>query len=243
VADKKSFFLTGANAKILLNNKTVAFATDVSFRVSVKHASPRVCGRFEVEVHQPLAYDVEGSLTIIKYGRGMKEYLGPASPSDASNEGSGIGSYKKASTLGAIGGALGFPTADGQFDGAADEAFIPARLFQSKMFDIEIRQKVPGNSSVSGNGFFPGPPPGGTTGLAGVQGKALAKASAVGNSLINTLPPEEVPMFLLRDCRFTDLDFRMTKRGVATINMAFKARYMDDDTMIARKSGVGQELS
>lgn len=202
MSNRVPFFLTGGNAKILINNKTVAFATDVSYKVSVKHASPRVLGRFEVEVHQPLTYDVSGSLTIIRYARGLKDFLKKsnyAAPEDADPNGNGIGSYGRSSFAGAIGSALGLPTADGQFDGKANEAFIPNRMYQSSMFDIEIRQKLPGGG--------------------------------------------EEKVVLLRDCRIEESNFTLNKRGVAMETLTFKARYADNDTAIARKSGVGQELS
>lgn len=195
---KKPFFLTGANARILLNNRTAAFATDVSYRVTVKHATPRVLGRAEVETIQPLTYDVSGSLTVIRYGRGLQGHFGGAAPADASNRGDGVGSFGPSSPVDAAVAALGLPKG-GSFDGAANENFDPSRFFQSKMFNIEIRQKVLNN--------------------------------------------EETPVVLLRDCRFDEMNFGLNKKGVATLTMSFRARYADDDTMIARKSGAGQEFS
>lgn len=200
MSGKVPFFLTGANARILLNNRTVAYASNVSYKISVKHASPRVLGRVEVEVHQPVAYDVTGSLTVIRYARGLKDYVegnGNASPEDSSSLGNGIGSYKT-SSMGGIAAAIGLPSPDG-FDGRANEAFIPNRMYQSSMFDIEIRQKIDAG--------------------------------------------EEVKVVLLRDCRIEEGTFVLNKRGVATQTYTFKARYADEDTFIARKSGVGQELS
>ncbi len=47
------FFLSGANAKILIGGKTVAYATDVTYSISVKHGAPRLLGKFEVESIQP----------------------------------------------------------------------------------------------------------------------------------------------------------------------------------------------
>src|ERR1019366_172063 len=121
---------------------------------TVKHASPRVLGRYEVEVVEPLSYDVTGSFTIIRYARGLKGFLGATNtPTDATNDGSGIGSYGSGSFGATIGSALGLPTADGQFDGKPNESFVPARMFQSKMFNIEIRQKVIGQAGAA-KGFL-----------------------------------------------------------------------------------------
>jgi len=224
----RPFFLTGANAVIMLNNKSVAYATDISYSITVKHATPRVLGRFEVETIQPLSYDVEGTLTIIKYARGMKDYIGTP-PVDANQAGNGVGSYSAGQ--GMLAGALGLPSG-GTFDGGTADNFNPSRMFQSKMFDIEIRQKLPGNDTGKKDlssplskvqDFFQGLNEGLVAGGAGDAGS--------------------VPVVRLRDCRFSGLDYKLTKRGLPLVTMQFKARYVDDDTYIASKSGVGQELS
>jgi hypothetical protein len=232
MAGKVPFFLTGANARILLNNKTMAYATDVSYRVSVKHASPRVLGRFEVEVHQPLAYDVTGTLTVIRYARGLKDYYKGNGPKDADNAGNGIGSTGLSSFGGMIGSAIGLPSSDGQWDGKSDEAFNPSRFFQSKMFNIEIRQKVLNIPSGSPDMSIVGQ----VQSLFGALDDALAPnpTNAAG---------DETTVVLLRDCRMEEMAFTLNKKGVAIQTFTFKARYVDDDSFIARKSGVGQELS
>jgi hypothetical protein len=233
MAGKVPFFLTGANARILLNNKTMAYATDVSYRVSVKHASPRVLGRFEVEVHQPLAYDVTGTLTVIRYARGLKDYYKAGAPQGVNNAGNGIGSMGLSSFGGMVGSALGLPSADGQWDGKADEAFNPSRFFQSKMFNIEIRQKVvdiPANKPD----------------LSTIGAKVSNFFTQLDDAILSdpTNPAgDETSVVLLRDCRMEEMSFSLNKRGVATQTFTFRARYVDDDTFIARKSGVGQELS
>jgi hypothetical protein len=198
MAGKTPFFLSGGNARILVNNKTAAYATNVTYRISVKHATPRVLGRAEIEAIQPLTYDVTGSLSIIRYGRGLQSYFGSRAPQGVDNKGNSMGSYGLSSVGGVIGGALGLPNSSGQFDGSPNEAFDPSRFFQSKMFNIDIRQKLPDSETVA---------------------------------------------VLLRDCRFEDLSFQLDRRGVATIQLTFRARYADGDDIIARKSGVGQELS
>jgi len=226
---KVPFFLTGGNAKIILNNKTVAYATDISYTVTVNHASPRVLGRFEVETIQPLTYDVEGSLSIIRYGRGLNKYLNKYAPKDTADKGNSIGSY---GPPGINLSSLGLPNASGQFDGGADENFNPVRFFQSKMFNIEIRQKLPIIAPGSaGTGFLD---------------QAKAAARAVDDILLRNITspgPGETSVVLLRDCRFTSLKFDLTKTTAARQTYTFKARYMDDDTNISAKSGVGQELS
>jgi hypothetical protein len=214
-----------------LNNKNIAFATDVSYRVTVRHASPRVLGRYEVEAHMPLSYDVTGSLTIIRYARGLKDALGTSATKDASNKGSGVGSFGIA---GVNFSQLGLPDAKGQFDGEADAALNPQRFFQSKQFDIEIRQKIP---NLSSNGRS----------LPRNAGEVLSTlVEAANQSLapnVTNTAQDETSIVLLRDCRIEDFTFDLNKRGVAIQKLTFRARYADDDTFIARKSGVGQELT
>ena len=236
MANKTPFFLTGANAKIRLNGRTVAFATDISYNIKVDHAAPRVLGRFEVETHQPLTYEVSGSFTIIRYAKDIADLLG--APDDVSTRGNGIGAYSLHSGVdGTVGGALGLPAASGQFDGRANDSFVPSRMFQSKMFDIEIFQKVPGASpdndlgTAIGN-FFSNPL--GT----------LARA-ANGNVLeaLSNGPDGLCQVAKLEDCRITGSSFTLSKKAVARQRFDFVCRYAHEDTFFARKSGVGQELS
>lgn len=219
MAKKKPFFLTGANAKIKLNGRILAFATDISYSVTVRHASPRVLGRFEVETHQPLTYDVEGTFTIIRYAKDLKSALGSNAPGQVSDRGDGVGSWGLHTGVGgAIGGALGLPTFSGQFDGKADEALIPSRMFQSSLFDIEIIQKT-SNESGSGPSFLEN-----ILGIGGgVEGECVVAK--------------------LQGCRIEQADFSLSKRSPALQTFRFKAQYAHEDTFIARKSGVGQELS
>jgi hypothetical protein len=241
MASKTPFFLTGGNARILLNNRTVAYATNVTYRVSVKHAYPRVLGRFEVEVIQPLAYEVTGTLSIIRYGRGLQEYFAEHAPNSVDQAGNSVGSYGLSAFGGALGSALGLPTPDGQFDGKPDDAFNPSRFFQSTMFNIEIRQRLPKQSDLGTQSQWKPKNVGeglkdlGTSFLEGFNDILIKDKTSAGN--------DETSVVLLRDCRFEDLAFELSKKGVATLNLTFRARYADDDTFLARKSGVGQELS
>jgi hypothetical protein len=202
MANQKPFFITGANAAIKVDGINVAYANSVSCQVTVNHVSPRVLGRAEVEAHQPVSYDVSGSLTVIKYGQGIREFIGSdKSPRLSTNKGNGPGSFEAEGSL--VSRALGLPKLLGDDPtGAAAEGFDPFHFFQSKQFNIEIQQKAGGNEKI-----------------------------------------DIATMIRLRDCRFTGLQFQLQKRGAGTMVMAFKARYYDDDTIIARGSGVGQELS
>lgn len=135
----KPFFITGANAIIKIGGVTVAFATDVSYRISVKHASPRVLGRFEVERHQPLAYDVSGTFTIFRYVNGVYDEIG-LSPTQVKKEqsaGNGIGNM----------GNDASPIADlvGLLDGNGlriNDQLDPSAMLRGSVFDIDIYQRA-----------------------------------------------------------------------------------------------------
>lgn len=60
-------FIVGANAKIVIDNITIAFAQDASYQVSVSTIPIRAMGKLEVSAHEPVAYNVTGSLTVVRY--------------------------------------------------------------------------------------------------------------------------------------------------------------------------------
>lgn len=225
------FFLTGANAKIILNNQTIALATDFSYRITVKHAAPRLLGKYETEDPQPLAYDVVGSFSIIRYARGLKNYIGNGVPNGVENRGNGVGSWGFTG-MSDIKSALGIPNSSGQFDGKADESFNPSRFFQSKTFNIEVRQKIK-TSDESSN----------SNNVVGVLVNTIKdKLNKITSNRTAPIKPGETVITMIRHARITEGDFKINKRGVAIQTFNFQAVMVDDDTYIARKSGVGQEI-
>lgn len=129
------FFITGANAKIRLNNKTIAFAQDFSYSVVVKHIAPKVLGRYEVDSIEPMSYEVSGSFSIIRYAKGLKEELGNAGykvPDGVSNDGNGIGAWD-------AGGKLFLDS-----DGRPGDNLDPSAMKLGTFFNIEVYQKAAG---------------------------------------------------------------------------------------------------
>lgn len=149
MSGKAPFFLTGANAKIRVNNKTLAFATDISYSVEVKHADPRVLGMYEGHSIEPLAYYISGTFTVIRYVADMKKAIensGKSAPHSTSNKGNG---------LGAIGGNdLSFSAGDlGLGNSKSTEVDMSAALNPNRMqngsgFNIEIYQKMAGGDTM-----------------------------------------------------------------------------------------------
>ena len=130
------FFLTGANAKIKLNGKTLAFCEEVAYRVEIKHAAPVVLGMYEPSSVEPLAYHVTGSLTIIRYMRDVAPYnidRGSSVPAGVDPEGNGVGNMSSRNILRrTIAGS----------DGKVHEAMDPKALADAVRFEIEIYQKL-----------------------------------------------------------------------------------------------------
>jgi hypothetical protein len=126
------FFLTGAVAKIKVNNKTMAYCTDISYSVEVGTVNPKILGMYESHTMEPLSYQVTGSLTVIRYVKDAKTFSSNP-PKDVSATGNGIGAWGANEFLDRIGGGN---------DGKPNEHMNPKLLDTSPMFDIVIYQKI-----------------------------------------------------------------------------------------------------
>ena len=124
-------FITGANAKVKVNNVTLAFCTNVSYVISIAHATPTVLGMYEGSSVEPLSYKVSGSFTVIRY---VADAVNEKNlPKGAVPQGNGIGNWSRKN--GAI-NRLGDLT-----DGRAYDNLNPGKLDKACGFDIEILQK------------------------------------------------------------------------------------------------------
>lgn len=112
-------FLTGANAKVKIGSITIAYAQDVSYRVNISTIPVEAMGRYEVISNEPIAYNVEGSLSIIRYTAAA----GAAGAAGAAAKGNGIGNWKTNN------------------DQNGDAQFNPKDLLISKTFDLQVFQK------------------------------------------------------------------------------------------------------
>lgn len=136
----KPFFITGANAKVKVNDKTLAFCTDLSYSVQVLTQTPKILGMFEGSSVEPLGYTVSGSFTVIRYAKDAKANVGSAPHGAAGNDaGNGVGNWGAA-----WGGGQGSFFAKNGIgnDGRANEALDPSRFANSVTFDIQVYQKT-----------------------------------------------------------------------------------------------------
>src|SRR5689334_1045303 len=91
----RPFFINGANAKIKLNGKTLAFCTDLSYSISILTQTPKVLGMYEGSSVEPLGYSVTGSFTVVRYVKDISHAVGGKKPNGiAENDaGNGVGNW------------------------------------------------------------------------------------------------------------------------------------------------------
>jgi len=115
MAAKKPGFVSGANARIKLDGKTLAYCTDMSYSVDMATVPIEAIGSYEVKSYEPIAYSVGGSFAVIRYTKHIKPDSGGADGNPADKLGD-------ANTVGK------------QLD--------PGRVLSSSTFDMEIFQST-----------------------------------------------------------------------------------------------------
>lgn len=140
------FFITGANALVKLNGKTIAFCTDFSYSVAIAHQTPKVLGMYEGSSVEPLGYTVSGSFSVIRYAKGAEAAQGSNSLPNgvaANDAGNGVGNWGSVwggGALGNIPSIIGVPFSGS--DGRANEALNPTTYANGTTFDIQVYQKT-----------------------------------------------------------------------------------------------------
>lgn len=135
MAGVKPFFLTGANAKIKVNGLTLAYCTNLSYSVKVKHATPTVLGMYEGSSVEPLGYEVTGAFSVIRYVADVADKVSGKHPEGIKNKGNGIGNWGTNNV-----------SFSNLADGRAYENLNPKRLHTGTTFDIEVIQKTEGGN-------------------------------------------------------------------------------------------------
>jgi len=121
MAGIKPAFITGANAKIKAGNVTLAYCQDCSYNVTVTTIPIETMGRYEVVSNEPVAYFVDGTLSVIRYTSAARN-MDKVNPT---GEGNGIGKWN-------LHGEAG--------EGA--NHVNPGKLLSSATWDLEIFQKT-----------------------------------------------------------------------------------------------------
>ena len=147
MAGMKPFFLTGANAKIRVNNKTLAYCTNLSYSVQVNHASPRVLGMYEPTSIEPLSYLVTGQFTVVRYVADVKNNVGGKVPNGVYEGGNGIGSYGPDGLGKRLKEGFNFSAPDGR----TYDNLNPSKLEKATGFEIYVFQKLRTATNTEGS--------------------------------------------------------------------------------------------
>jgi hypothetical protein len=67
MAGQKTSLITGSNAKIKVNGKTLAYATDFQYSVEIQTVPVETMGRYEVLSNEAIALIVSGSFSVVRY--------------------------------------------------------------------------------------------------------------------------------------------------------------------------------
>lgn len=126
---KKPIFITGANAKLKVAGKTMAYAQDVSYSVAVDTIPIETMGRYEAVTNEPVNYSVAGEFAIVRYTKAAKTL-------DVGIEGGAA----NGNGLGAI----------GQGDAKLSNHIDPSSLLKSATWTLEVFQKGAGGTSAVG---------------------------------------------------------------------------------------------
>lgn len=129
MAGKKPSFVTGANAKIKVGGKTFAYASDVSYQVTVDTVPIETMGRYEAVTNEPVNYSVTGELSVVRYTAIAKTSNMPG----AAINGNGLG-------------AVDFTTG-----GNASHHLNPGNILFSQTWDLSVYQKTQAAATSAGN--------------------------------------------------------------------------------------------
>lgn len=120
MAGKVPSFITGANAKITAGGVTFAYASDVSYSVSVDTVPIETMGRYEAVSNEPVNYSVAGELSVVRY--------------------TGIANANNMAGAAANGNGLG--NVNYKTGGTASDEINPANILVSQTWDLNVYQKV-----------------------------------------------------------------------------------------------------
>lgn len=224
MAGIKPTFITGANAKIRLNGKTLAFCQDFSCSVQVLTRVPKVLGKYEGDSVEPLGYMVSGSFTVVRYAKGIKNLLGSgAFPNGLAENDAGNGVGNWGTQWG--GSAEDFLARNGiGNNGRAHEALDPSKFGTGTTFDIQVYQKVRAPARAASQDTEV------RRALDVLEGQdTLANVNTSSNELLGVLN--------IKKARITQADFSINKRSVAMERFTFVALYVDGDGFVANASG------
>lgn len=123
---KKPIFITGANAKLKVDGKTMAYAQDVSYSVSIDTIPIETMGRYEAVTNEPVNYSVAGEFAIVRYTAAA--VTAAVGIDGSATGGNGLGNIKGTAN----------PTH------TLSSHVNPGKLLESITWDLEVYQKGAG---------------------------------------------------------------------------------------------------
>ena len=152
MASQVPTFITGANAKITVDGKTFAYASDVSYVVSVDTIPIETMGRYEAVTIEPVNYSVAGTLNVVRYTS-----LANNTANTSSSKGNGLGNVT------------------GTSGGTQSDQFNPGNMLLSASWDLVVYQKYASAAGLTGTSEISNGQPDGT--IKGVSQLAIIRIS------------------------------------------------------------------
>ena len=231
MAGIRPFFVTGDKLKIKLNGKTIAFATNLTCSIQINHQTPHVLGMYEGVSVEPLAYNVTGSFSIIRYVRNAQANIDGTPPQGISDSdaGNGVGNWGSMWGGGLFNNILGNPSgglSGSGSDGRANEALDPSTYAQGTSFDIEVYQKIESAAGITTTTV--------STLIEGGNNSTTTTRAGTGTT-------DVIGIIKIRSVRITKADFSIDKKSPGMDKFEFVALYVDGDAYVANPSGTGQQ--
>ena len=132
MSGKKVSFITGANAKVKLGGITFAYASDVSYQVTIDTVPIETMGRYEAVTNEPVNYSVSGELSVVRY-TSIAKTNGMAGVNTGGN---GLGKVNYATPSGENGA----------------NQINPGNLLFSQTWDLAVYQKVQSGVTATAGG-------------------------------------------------------------------------------------------
>lgn len=130
-------FVTGAKAIVKIYGKALAFCSDVSYSVNVQHVPIEALGIFEIISHEPVAYTVEGSFSVVRYAR--------------KSDNLEVFANAVAGDVTAANTASSMKDDEGR---SLKHHIDPSNILASVTFDMEVVEKDSGNNANTPRSFF-----------------------------------------------------------------------------------------
>lgn len=130
MANKTPGMITGANAKITIGDTTLAYASDVSYNLTIDHIPVEVMNKYEVISNEPVAMALSGSFSVVRYSKAAAQEVPVIE--------NGVDTGRKTTIY--VPGATNSPN---EWKQGSDKlrSFSPGDLLASKTFDITITQR------------------------------------------------------------------------------------------------------